>query len=130
MSPLTIYLARLFGIGVVLMCVSLAARPKAAIAAVTSVAESPGLMLVTGIVTMTAGIAVVLRHNVWTGGALPIVVTVLAWVTLLKGLALTALPPSALMAAYRALHYPARLATVMWIGAAAGAALTIAAFSA
>ena len=130
MSPLTLYLGRLFGLSLLLMCAALAARPKTSIAAMTSIAESPGLMLVTGIVTMTAGIAAVLGHNLWSGGALPIAVTVLAWVTLLKGLALIAVPPSGMMAAYRVLHYPARLGAVMWVGAACGAALTFAAFTA
>jgi hypothetical protein len=130
MSPVTLYLGKLFGIGMLLMCVALAARPKAAIATITSMVGSPGLILVTGIVTMTAGLAAVLGHNLWSGGALPIAVTALAWLTLLKGLALVAAPPSALMAAYRGLHYPQRFGLVMWIGAAIGAAITWLAFTA
>jgi len=130
MSPLTLYLARFFGLAMLLTCASLAIRPKAAIAAVTSVAESPGLMLVTGVFTLAAGVAAVIGHNVWSGGALPIVVTMIAWVTLLKGLALIAVPPSAMIAAYRVLHYPQRLGLVMGVAAVASAALTWFAFTA
>jgi hypothetical protein len=79
---------------------------------------------------MAAGVAAVIGHNVWSGGALPIVVTVIAWVTLLKGLALIAAPPGAMMAAYRVLHYPQRLGFVMGLAAIASAALTWFAFTA
>jgi hypothetical protein len=130
MSPLTLYLGRFFGLFVLLTCAALAARPKAAIAAMNDMVESPGLMLVTGIVTLAAGVACVLGHQIWTGGSLPIAVTVLGWVTLLKGLAILALPPGALKTAYAALHYPQRFGLVMALGALFGAALTFVAFRA
>jgi hypothetical protein len=37
----------------------------------------------------------VLGHNVWSGGALPVVVTLVGWATLVKGLLLLFLPPGA-----------------------------------
>jgi hypothetical protein len=68
--------------------------------------ESPGLLLVTGIFTMGGGAAMVVGHNVWSGGALPVAVTLLGWLTLIKGVALMAVPPRALTSFYRTLHYP------------------------
>ena len=45
-------------------------------------------MLLSGMVATAAGIAVVLGHNVWSGGALPVVVTLVGWAALLMGVAL------------------------------------------
>ena len=129
MSPLTLYLARVFGVFGVLMCAALVARPKASIATIQSMTTNPGLILVTGIVTMAAGVATVIGHNVWTGGALAIVVTALGWVTLIKGLALTAVPPSVLNSAYRVLHYPRIFRAVMAVALVLSAWLTWAAFT-
>jgi hypothetical protein len=130
MSPLTIFLGRFFGLSLLLMCAALAARPKASIAAATDIAQRPGLLLVTGVFTLAGGVACVLAHNVWSGGILPIAVTALGWVTLLKGLALLAAPSKGLMAVYSALHYPPGFQLAMVLGAIAGAALSYLAFTA
>ena len=44
--------------------------------------------------TLVAGLAIVLAHNVWRGGAMAVVVTVLGWLLLLKGAALVVIPPA------------------------------------
>jgi hypothetical protein len=130
MSSLSIFLGRFFGVSLLLMCAALAARPKASIAAASEIAQRPGLLLVTGVFTLAGGVACVLGHNIWSGGLLPIAVTTLGWVTLIKGLALLAMPPEGLMALYRALHSPRRFQLAMIVGAIAGAALTYLAFTA
>ena len=128
MSPLTIFLARFFGLSCLLLCAVLVARPKASLAAINSMAENPGLILVTGIFTMGAGAATVVGHNVWSGGALPVAVTLLGWVTLIKGVVLMAAPPRALATIYRALHYPERFRLTMAAGLVFSAWLTVTAF--
>jgi hypothetical protein len=42
---------------------------------------------------MAAGLAMVLAHNIWSGGALVVVVTVVGWMTLTKSLLFLFLPP-------------------------------------
>nr|WP_294501181.1 hypothetical protein [uncultured Rhodopila sp.] len=106
MSPLTLFLGRFVGLSCCLMCAVLAARPKASLAAIASMMESPGLILLTGICTTAAGAALVVGHTVWSGGALPVAVTLLGWLTLIKGVALMAAPPHALTQFYRKLRYP------------------------
>jgi hypothetical protein len=130
MSPLTLFLAKLFGVFGVLMCAALVARPKASIATIQSMMESPGLILVTGIVTMAAGAATVIGHNVWTGGVLAVVVTALGWGTLIKGLALIAVPPSALGGFYRFMRYPRSFGPIMAVALVLSVWLTWAAFTA
>jgi hypothetical protein len=130
MSPLTLCLAKFFGVFCLLMTAAMAARPKETVAAIEAMKNEPGLMLVTGILTMGGGVAAVLGHNVWSGGVLPLVVTLLAWVTLIKGFALIALSPSQLNAVYRAMNYPERFRATMLVGLVLSAALTVAAFAA
>src|SRR5689334_4277704 len=104
MSPLTVFLGRFIGLSCLLICAVLLARPRTSLAAISAMMESPGLILVTGIFTMAAGAAMVIGHNVWSGGALPVVVTLLGWLTLIKGVALMATPPGVLITFYRALN--------------------------
>ena len=130
MSPLTLYLGRAGGLFCLLMCLALAARPKASLQAINEIVDGPGLLLLTGVFTLAGGAAWVVGHNVWTGGALPVAVTLLGWLTLIKGVALIATPPSRLKALYRALHYPQSFRLVLLIGAAFGAWLAWAAFTA
>ena len=128
MSPLTLYLARFFGVSCLLMCALLALRSKAALQAMDEMVSNRGLMLLTGIVTLIAGAACVVGHNVWSGGPLPIAVTLLGWLTLLKGAAIVAVPPDMLRRTYKVLHYPQNFRVVMAVAAALSAWLTVAAF--
>ena len=49
----------------------------------------------TGLLGMTAGLAIVLSHNRWRGGPLPIMVTLFGWASLIKGSLLLLLSPAA-----------------------------------
>ncbi len=130
MSPLTLFLGRFLGLSCFLMCTVLVARPKASLEAISSMMESPKLILVTGILTVAVGAAMVVGHNVWSGGALPVAVTLLGWLTLIKGIALMATPPHALTTFYHALHYPAWFRPYMTAALALSAWLTVTAFPA
>jgi hypothetical protein len=60
---------------------------------VTALLQNPSMMLIVGIITLAAGLAVVLAHNIWSGGALVVVVTIVGWITLIKSLLFLFLPP-------------------------------------
>jgi RsiW-degrading membrane proteinase PrsW (M82 family) len=47
----------------------------------------------------------ILGHNVWSGGALPVVVTLVGWLILAKSLLLLFLTPEALSRFYQQIHY-------------------------
>jgi hypothetical protein len=51
------------------------------------------MMLILGVITLAAGLAMVLAHNIWSGGALAVVVTLVGWITLIKSLFFLFLPP-------------------------------------
>ena len=50
------------------------------------ISRDPALILVSGVLLLVAGLAIVREHNLWTGGW-PVLVTVLGWLAILGGLA-------------------------------------------
>jgi hypothetical protein len=130
MTPLTIVLGKILGLIYLIACVVCLARPKATLDATNSLAENPGLLMVSGIFTTAAGVATVIGHNVWSGGALPVAVTVLGWMMLAKGVVLMVTPPQILLASYRFLHSPQRFRLFMIPATLFAAWVTVLAFTA
>ncbi len=102
MSQLTVYLARFIGLFTVLLVVGLLVRGSATVGA--AVADPP-VMLTYAIISLAAGLAMILGHNVWSGGALPVVVTVVGWLILAKGLVLLLITPEAMKQLFGGMHY-------------------------
>jgi hypothetical protein len=127
---MTIFLGKFLGLTHLITCLVCMARPKATLDAANSMAKDTGLLLVSGIFTMAAGFAVVIGHNVWSGGALPVAVTVLGWMMLVKGIALMAMPPRMLVASYSFLNSPTRFRLLMIPAAIVSAWVTVIAFNA
>ena len=94
MSPLTIYLAKILGLYCIIVALAMSANKQRALKTVSEWVRSPPLMMPTSVITLALGLALVVGHNVWTGGALAITVSLVGWLTLIKGLAFLALPPT------------------------------------
>lgn len=102
MSRLTIFFARFIGLFTVLLVVALLVRGNA----VVEIAVSDGpVMLVYAIISLAAGLAMILGHNVWSGGALPVVVTLVGWLILTKGLMLLFVTSEALKQLFDHMQY-------------------------
>jgi len=93
MSPRTVFLSRLLGLYCILVALSMMTRRETTVETVTALLQNPSMMLILGVITLAAGLAMVLAHNIWSGGALVVVVTVIGWITLLKSLLFLFLPP-------------------------------------
>jgi len=93
MSPRTLFLSRLIGLYCIFLALSLITRRQVTLETVTNLLQSPSMMLILGVITLTAGLAMVLAHNVWSGGALAVIVTLVGWITLIKSLLFLFLPP-------------------------------------
>ncbi|MGA2314003.1 MAG: hypothetical protein ABSF87_16855 [Xanthobacteraceae bacterium] len=102
MSRLTVFLARFIGLFTVVLVVALLVRGSATVEA--AVADAP-VMLVYAIISLAAGVAMILGHNVWSGGALPVVVTLVGWLILAKGLMLLFVTPDALQQIFDHMQY-------------------------
>ncbi len=102
MSRLTAFLARFIGLFTVVLVVAFLVRGSAGVEA--AVADGP-VMLVYAIISLATGVAMILGHNVWSGGALPVVVTLVGWLILAKGLMLLFVTPEALQQIFDHMHY-------------------------
>ena len=127
MSRLTIFLARFIGLFAILLVAAMLVRGNAI--AETLVADAP-VMFVLGIVSLAAGLAMVLGHNVWSGGVLPVVVTLVGWLILAKSLLLLLLKPDALTPILDQMQYGAHPILYLVPAAAIGLYLTWAGFAA
>ena len=96
MRASTLFLSRLIGWFMILMSLALAARRGPVDEIVPAFLGNPALMLVTGMISVTAGLAIVLVHNRWSGGARTIIVTLVGWSLLLRGMLILILPVASL----------------------------------
>ena len=106
MGTRTEFLGKLMGWYCVVVAIYLALHKQAVVEMVNEILRNPGLAFTTGLVALVCGLAMVIGHNVWTGGALPAVVTLVGWMSLLKGLLFLFMPTEGLSSFYLgALHY-------------------------
>ena len=125
MSRLTIFLARSIGLFTVLLVVGFVVRGGAVIE--TTAADGP-VMLSYAIISLATGVAMVVGHNVWSGGTLPVVVTLMGWLILAKGLLLLILSPEALTGMMHQMRYGEHYALNLVPAFALGLYLTWAGF--
>ena len=92
MTARTIFLSRLIGLYCILVIPSMVLQRQATVDWMTALFHNPSLMWVLSVITLTIGLAMVLAHNVWSGGTLAAVVTLVGWAALIKGLLFLFLP--------------------------------------
>jgi len=93
MSPRTLFLSRLIGLYCILVGLSMMTHSQATVETVTALLQNPPMTLILGVITLAAGLAMVLAHNIWSGGTLVVVVTLVGWMALVKSLFFLFLPP-------------------------------------
>ncbi len=105
MSPLTIFLAKLLGLYCIVLALVMMTRKQSAVATMKALIANPPLLLFVELLSLAAGLAMIIGHNIWFGGALPVVVTLVGWLMAIRGGALLALSPVATMKLFEALRY-------------------------
>ena len=98
MPDRTVFLSKLIGIYCILVALPMAANKQVTLHMVTALVNDPPVLYLFGLTTVAAGLAIILNHNVWSGGAVPVVVTLVGWLTMIKGLLFLFLPPPAAVA--------------------------------
>ena len=93
MSPRTLFLSKLIGLYCILIGLSMMTRGQATVETVTALLQNSAMTLILGVITLAAGLAMVLAHNIWSGGAFAVVVTLVGWITLIKSLFFLFMPP-------------------------------------
>ena len=130
MSSLTIFLAKLLGLYCIIFALAMMTRKQRTVATVKALIANPALLLWVEATGLAAGLAMILGHNVWSGGALPVVITLVGWLIAIRGAGLLALSPDATMKLFGALRYEEFFYVYMAATLILGAYLTYAGFSA
>jgi hypothetical protein len=130
MSALTIFLGKLIGVYCLIVGLTMMANRRTMVDAVNALIRSPPLVLLAGVFAVAVGLGLVIGHNVWSGGTLPVVITLVGWASLIKGVALLELPPGQMAKLYEALRYERFYLGYVAVTLALGLYLTIAAFTA
>jgi hypothetical protein len=129
-SSLTIFLAKFLGLYCIVVALVMMLRKQPTIAAIKALLRDPPLLLLAEVLTLAAGIAMIVGHNIWSGGALPVVITLFGWLLTIRGAGLLALSPTAVGRLVDALHYEDLFYLYMGATLVLGLYLTYAGYSA
>jgi len=126
----TVYLGRLLGLYCLIIAVVMMSHQQTTVDTMAALVRDAPLLFVASLGGMVAGLAIILAHNVWTGGALPVIVTLVGWAALIKGLVFMLLPPETSVAYFGALQYARFFYLYMSLTLVIGLYLTYASFRA
>jgi hypothetical protein len=121
MRPTTLFLARYLGVFAVIECGWMLLCRDAALALINAILRDPTWTFTYGLISLATGLAMVIGHNIWRGGALPVAVTLLGWLILLRGVVLQTISPAVSERVFDALQsqpaYDGYLLAVLALGA-------------
>ena len=103
----TQFLARLFGPFFLVLAAAFAVNWPALAAAFDDLVRSAAFLIVSGMMILAAGLAVVLTHSLWRGPT-AILVTLLGWASVLKGVFLLCAPPAVIGRIYAQVDFAHR----------------------
>ena len=92
--PASIFLAKLMGPVFLVIGAALLVNAVAMRALTQEFLDSPALIFLSGLITLPAGLAVVLTHNVWTADW-RVLITILSWLLVIGGVVRLAAPQRA-----------------------------------
>ena len=107
---LTLQLALAYGIGILVLALSMIAGPARFGAVIADFERSPGLTFLGAVLALAMGLAAVFTHNLWTD---PIagLVSLIGWVVLAKGALVLAAPEGLMKLAAAITSTPGRVRT-------------------
>ena len=89
---LTLFLAQFIGWMLLAVGASLLFQGKVFIRALSDITENRTTLFMVGMALYLGGVAIVLTHNIWRGGVLTVVVTLIGWALILRGAASMFMP--------------------------------------
>ena len=88
---LSLFLAKLFGLTLIIYAIAIFMRPQLMNTVVKDLKPDSFLMLMAGLVGIVGGLSIILTHNLWTQDW-RVLITLFGWAALLKGISYTAFP--------------------------------------
>ena len=128
MSPLTLFIAKLLGLLFLIFASAMALNKRAILLAADELVRSGGLMLIGASINLATGLAIILGHNLWVGGVLTVVVTLLGWLVTLRGVIWLFTPREKVIQFFEALQFERFYRVATAITGALGLYLTVAGF--
>ena len=122
----TPFLARLIGVFSIVLVAAMLVRGNALI---ETVIGDHAIMFDLAMISVAVGLALVIGHNVWSGGVLPVVVTLVGWLILVKGLVLLFVTPEMFAKLFVQIHYGEHFYIYLAPALVIGLYLTIAGFA-
>jgi hypothetical protein len=130
MLPLTIFLAKYLGLFCIVVAVAMMVRKDQTVATVNALVGNASLVLIVGLLGLAAGLGIIVGHNIWSGGALPVVVTLMGWILAIRGAGLIVLSSTATIKLIKTIRFEALFYGYMGATLILGLYLTYAGFSA
>jgi hypothetical protein len=126
---LTVFLAKFLGLFLIIESLSMLAQKAAMLELVTSLMQDRPLLFIVEILGVLGGLAMVLGHTVWSGGLLPVIVTIIGWVALIRSVALLFIPHQAMLNLISAINLEQNYYLFAGISLLVGVYLTAAGFA-
>jgi hypothetical protein len=82
----TIFIAQFMGVFSIIAGVSMFLKKRMMLGVFDELKQNRALLYLMGVLELIGGLLLVLNHNIWQGGLLPVTVTVLSWFLLLEGI--------------------------------------------
>jgi len=101
---LTYFLAQFFGLMFIILSVAMFLNKSTMLQVFNDFGNNKVVLFITGFLTLILGLAMVLSHNLWSDGTLAFVITLLGWLTLLKGIIFLFLPKGGYEKIYKGLY--------------------------
>ncbi|HEV3245236.1 MAG TPA: hypothetical protein VG102_02680 [Candidatus Paceibacterota bacterium] len=90
--PVTYFIAAVIGFYLIIAGVLFVVRRKAFTDSIGEMSRSPEFLILAGFIASLIGLLIVLSNNIWNGDHIELLITILGWIVLLKGLALLFVP--------------------------------------
>jgi len=88
------FLSRFIGLFTLVLALAMALHQASFVEIADRLVHDGPLLFITGLIVLAIGLAMVLSHNIWSGGALPVVITLFGWIQLVRGLIFLLAPPT------------------------------------
>jgi hypothetical protein len=101
----TVFLSRLIGLAALILAVAMLVYQPPLLSAVELAGRDRAALFTLGAGGVVAGLAIVLTHNLWRQGLCPLVVTLIGWFMLIRGVLLIFLPTGFLLGLAAVAHF-------------------------
>jgi hypothetical protein len=104
MPVITVYLSRLIGVVALIVAAAMLADKATVIETLRYLGQDRAAILLLGLFRVVVGAAIVLIHNIWSQGLWPLVVTLVGWSMLVRGVMNLFMPTDVMAAFVASLH--------------------------